>query len=69
MKQTSVEWLVEQLDPNIMWTDNAKQLIDQAKQLEKEQIKHAYIQGCMDLVKSSEAYYNNQFKNKVEWNH
>jgi DNA polymerase I-like protein with 3'-5' exonuclease and polymerase domains len=40
-KQTSVEWLLEQLEPNILWTDKAKKLAEQAKEMEKQQ-KIAY---------------------------
>lgn len=36
--ETAVQWLVEQLEPNIMWTDKAKNLVDQAKEMEKQQI-------------------------------
>jgi len=38
-KQTAVEWLVEQLETIIFYTDEAKEnTIEQAKQMEKEQI-------------------------------
>ena len=37
MKQTSVEWLVEMWDKNQRFL-NAKQIIEQAKEMEKEQI-------------------------------
>ena len=35
MKQTSVEWLEERI--NTMWTPNAKELFEQAKEMEKQQ--------------------------------
>ena len=38
---TAVEWLLEQLEPNIMWTDKAKKIVEQAKAMEKEQIMDA----------------------------
>lgn len=69
MKQTAVDWLVEQLNDkygNDDFVITHMNKIEIAKQMEKEHIKNAYIHGCMDLVKSSEAYYNKQFKNKVK---
>jgi hypothetical protein len=43
MKQTAVEWLVEQLDGEKHLTENEiKRVIEQAKQMEKEQIVNAY---------------------------
>jgi len=43
--KTAVEWLVEHLEPNIMWTDKAKKIADQAKEMEKEQIMDARLDG------------------------
>jgi hypothetical protein len=66
MKQTAVEWLLEQLEPNILWTEKAKKLAEQAKELEEEQIKDAWKDGrysntgCGD----SEIYYDETFKKK-----
>jgi hypothetical protein len=37
MKQTAVEWFVEQLKINNYISDNAHWLIDEAKEMEKEQ--------------------------------
>jgi hypothetical protein len=45
MKQTAVDWLVEQLDPNIMWTPNAKELYKQAKEMEDAQRKNDFRAG------------------------
>jgi hypothetical protein len=46
MKQTAVEWLVEQLKENNMLTfDEWTELIDQAKEMEKEQIVDAFSEG------------------------
>jgi hypothetical protein len=80
MKQTAVEWLAEQLQimdsksyNNLiqieMGRDNYREIIKQAKEMEKEQIKDA----CLKWYDSSndnagEQYYketfNNESKNK-----
>ena len=44
-KQTAVEWLVEKLDQNFDYV--ADTLIEQAKQMEKEQIKDAHLIGLI----------------------
>ena len=45
-KQTAVEFIVEQLETIIFYSDEAKEnIIEQAKQMEKEQIMNAYSQG------------------------
>ena len=46
-KQTAVEWLVEQLIPNAMRMFDATtcNAIDQAKQMEKEEILDAWTDG------------------------
>ena len=67
-QQTAVEWLLEQLEPNILWTEKAKKLAEQAKEMEEEQIKDAYLQGQYDgdTMRDSDAeqYYNETFKKK-----
>ena len=45
MKQTAVEWLIEKLESHIMWTDKARGAFEQAKEMEKEQLKEAWIEG------------------------
>ena len=45
MKQTAVEWLIEQLKVNNYISDNAHWLIQEAKEMEKEQITDAYLEG------------------------
>jgi hypothetical protein len=77
MKQTAVEWLVKELesfgDPGsckIKW-EQLDLLIEQAKEMEKEQIMDAYIQGDIfgadyyDGVNiTEENYYNKTFKSE-----
>jgi hypothetical protein len=45
MKQTAVEWLVEQITDSTM---PAREAIKQAKAMEKEQIENAYEIGFAD---------------------
>jgi hypothetical protein len=68
-KKTAVEWLEqEMLKPNL----SMKEILEQAKEMEKEQIIDAYfdstsqfsVDARMDYPKSAEQYYNETFKNK-----
>ena len=75
MKQTAVEWLGKELesygDPQfckIEW-EQLDLLIQQAKEIEKEQIMNAYYQIGKDhpdmifpIEKDAEQYYNETFK-------
>ena len=69
MKQTAVEWLVEKLDQNFDYV--ADTIIEQAKQMEKEQIMEAFDFGVYDgggIIKkyemSGKQYYNETFKSE-----
>jgi hypothetical protein len=69
MKQTAVEWLIEKLDQNFDYV--ADTLIEQAKQMEKEQIKQAYNDGKAAVIHiknnmSLEEYYDKTFKNEIK---
>jgi hypothetical protein len=41
-EQTAVEWLASQLGTHIIWEEMIIDIIEQAKQMEKEQIIDAY---------------------------
>ena len=59
MKQTAVEWLMEKM----MHPDGFNPYIEQAKEIEKQQIKDAYQSGVFDgYNKQSKDYYNETFK-------
>jgi hypothetical protein len=64
MKQTAVEWLVEQIcgDHTSEWQEQIKQ----AKEMEKEQIIDAWDNGCEDdgIIDNAEQYYNETFKSE-----
>ena len=64
MKQTAVEWLMEQIcgDHTSEWQEQ----IEQAKAMEKEQIIDAWDNGCEDdgIIDNAEQYYNETFKSE-----
>jgi hypothetical protein len=73
MKQTAVEWLVEQLNEKIdfipldKW-DMIRDIIQQAKAMEKQQIMNAVDYGTSDWgsYKDPEVYYNETYNNKTK---
>lgn len=77
MKQTAVEWLIQQIEKDsdiIFYERNLhpyEEYIEQAKQMEKEQIMDAYLknhlQGCWmknTPEEYAEQYYNETFKSE-----
>jgi hypothetical protein len=76
-KQTAVEWLYERLERMIPRTElyniDKKHYLEEAKQMEKEQIVDAYIEGDRTaikpegeykslVIKDAEQYYQETFK-------
>lgn len=64
MKQTAVEWLLDILGYNENMLSDVKEIIEQAKAMEKKQIIEAYDkgefnQGCNG---DAEQYYSDVFK-------
>ncbi len=62
-KQTAVDWLFEKITQNqeIRWRGTRYlELFEQAKQIEKEQIKDAYDKGVYNVhpFHNSEEFYN-----------
>ena len=79
MKQTAVEWLSKQIssskyfyklmeDINSRSTIAQSDIIEQAKEMEKEQIKDAYWasykEGQYSGDKTADEYYNENFKSE-----
>ena len=65
MKQTAVEWLIDELKDNgIDYLDLAYEIIEKAKEMEKQQIVDAYIEGYSSNLNASdsEKYYNETYK-------
>jgi hypothetical protein len=64
---TAVEWLIDKLLKGEFINDT-ESLIEQAKEMEKEQIINAYHKGYSDAIQSEpkqydpEQYYNETFK-------
>jgi hypothetical protein len=67
MKQTAVEWLYNKINNDFENNDfliSYANEIEQAKEMEKQQIKTSFRDGFLNNDKNSEQYYNEQFKNK-----
>lgn len=65
MKKTAVEWLIEELNDNgFRYLDLATDIIEQAKEMEKEQIIEAHGSKQYHKSISGEQYYNETFKNE-----
>jgi len=61
MKQTAVQWLLEKL--TIANFEEQQIVIKQAKEIEKQQIKDAYISGMYDAhSKTSIDYYKENYE-------
>jgi hypothetical protein len=63
MKETAVEWLLSMLDYNEKML-GIKEIIEQAKEIEKEQVKNAWYNSLTKGdYNSADEYYNQTFKN------
>ena len=68
-KQTAVEWIIQWSKENpIAYQSDYYAAIEQAKAMEKEQIKDAYWNGTTDTEKQdaladAEKFYNEYYKN------
>jgi len=65
MKQTAVEWLIEQLPTIDKYDPYYANIINQAKEMEKEQIFDAYITSHISMM-SAEQYYYETFKQQEQ---
>jgi hypothetical protein len=69
MKQTAVEWLVERLTET-PYIEDFWGHVEQAKEMEKQQIIEAYHKGYSDAIQAEpkqydpEQYYNETFKSE-----
>ena len=70
MKQTAVDWLLEELSDNgFSHLDLATDIIEQAKEMEKEQIIEAFKHGKLPPIFvnfNAEEYYNETYKNETK---
>ena len=70
-QQTAVEFLIEGIEARNLWTKELREEAEQAKQMEREQIKKAFDYGdyCIDLpdggweqkYKSADQYYTKTY--------
>jgi hypothetical protein len=70
MKQTAVEWLVENLHLHndvYFVTKDKRKIIEQAKEMEKEQIIEAWMATDNPLQRmSAEQYYNETYNTETK---
>lgn len=64
-KKTAVEWLFSQMTSTWYDTYSAKDILKQAKEIEKEQIKDAYWNGTIDMEKVDALQEAEQYYNKI----
>jgi transcription initiation factor IIF auxiliary subunit len=74
VKQTAVEWLVDEINKLIgLNICKDEPIIEQAKEIEKEQIINAYLKskrkrtdllGALKIMDEAEQYYNETFKSE-----
>jgi hypothetical protein len=65
MKQTAVEWLVEQFETTEFMFHDRSSIINKAKEMEKQQICNAWENGYDELDRSGRIslnYYNETYK-------
>jgi hypothetical protein len=64
MKKTAVEWLIEQWP--ILESQIPERILEQAKEMEKEQIKNAWLNSLTKGdYNSADEYYNETFNKKA----
>jgi hypothetical protein len=64
-KQTAVEWLAKNLKdfPHVKHSQLFRDLVQKAKEMEKQQIMDAYYEGKeYGFLEQAEQYYNETFK-------
>ena len=66
MKQTAVEWLFEQLPTIDKYDPYYADIINQAKEMEKEQIEKAFDDGYAKsgITHNAQEYYEETFKSE-----
>ena len=64
MKKSAVEWLIEMFNITNVKLSHHTLIIEQAKEMEKEQIIDAYETSHISMM-SAEQYYNETFNKKA----
>jgi hypothetical protein len=68
MKQTAVEWLIEELNDNgFSYLDLATDIIEQAKEMEKENIINSHITGIIEplIMKNYKGFSVDEIKVEI----
>jgi hypothetical protein len=65
MKETAVEWLFNELELSQEY-EYVKEILEQAKEMEKEQIKNAFNYGQFDLGMEADEYYKQILKSEED---
>ena len=64
-RQTALQWLIMQIEGNIMWTNEAKENLQKALQMDKWQIEDAYenghLMGSNNLDNTGTQYYRENY--------
>jgi len=69
MKKTAVEWLIEHLNLDETSPNYNKLIIDQALEIEKEQLNDACYNGYyQEGMYDTRAYYDNKYKQQYKKN-
>jgi hypothetical protein len=64
-QQTAVEWFAEKIGHNsLMALTEYNEILEQAKEMEKEQIENAFNYGQIDLGMEADEYYNQTLKSE-----
>ena len=63
-KETAVEWLFSQMPDHLRLTPSGFEMLQQAKELEKQQIIDAYYYdpNCNQIKDDGEQYYNETYE-------
>ena len=64
MKQSSIEWIVENLTMVYPRIEEMRLLVDKAKAMHKEEHRKTFNQGLMSNFQNFDDYYNETFNTK-----
>ena len=69
IKQTAVEWLLNEIDMQYSEINVRRKewMVEKAKEMEKEQIEESFTEGCFTeswVLKSAEQYYEENYGKK-----
>jgi hypothetical protein len=65
MRQTAVEWLIEQFETTEFMFHDRSSIINEAKEMERQQVIDAYQTSHISMM-TAEQYYNETFKQQQD---